>query len=95
MTKPLPMTNQEGEVRELTSEDFSRMQPAHKVIPSLFGKELTSQLLTRSQPETQRKISTTIRFDSEILTAFRATGKGWQTRMNNALRDWLQTHSPA
>lgn len=22
-------------------------------------------------------------------------GKGWQTRMNAALRDWLKTHSPA
>ncbi|MBU3725329.1 MAG: hypothetical protein FGM18_07455 [Burkholderiaceae bacterium] len=22
------------------------------------------------------------------------TGPGWQTRMNNALRDWLKRHSP-
>lgn len=36
-----------------------------------------------------------IRFDREILLAFRATGPGWQTRMNAALRDWLKTHSPA
>ncbi|MGD0962053.1 MAG: BrnA antitoxin family protein [Methylomonas sp.] len=27
--------------------------------------------------------------------AFKATGKGWQTRMNSALKDWLKTHSPA
>jgi hypothetical protein len=25
---------------------------------------------------------------------FRATGKGWQTRMNDAIKDWLTTHSP-
>lgn len=36
-----------------------------------------------------------IRLDREILAAFRATGPGWQTRMNEALRDWLKTHSPA
>ena len=42
-----------------------------------------------------KKASTTLRFDTDILTAFKATGKGWQTRMNNALRDWLKTHSPA
>ena len=41
------------------------------------------------------KTSTTLRFDTDILAAFKATGKGWQTRMNNALRDWLKTHSPA
>ncbi|MEO5376685.1 MAG: BrnA antitoxin family protein [Magnetococcus sp. DMHC-6] len=41
------------------------------------------------------KISTTVRFDADIIAAFRSSGKGWQTRMNNALRDWLQSHSPA
>lgn len=36
-----------------------------------------------------------IRLDREVLAAFRATGKGWQTRMNDAIKDWLKTHSPA
>ncbi len=36
-----------------------------------------------------------IRFDHDVLTAFRAAGPGWQTRMNAALRDWLKSHSPA
>lgn len=36
-----------------------------------------------------------IRFDREVLAAFRAAGPGWQTRMNEALKDWLKTHSPA
>jgi uncharacterized protein (DUF4415 family) len=35
-----------------------------------------------------------IRFDRDILAAFRTAGPGWQTRMNDALRDWLQSHSP-
>lgn len=35
-----------------------------------------------------------IRFDREVLSAFRAAGPGWQTRMNDALKDWLRTHSP-
>ncbi|MBF0283142.1 MAG: BrnA antitoxin family protein [Magnetococcales bacterium] len=41
------------------------------------------------------KVSTTVRFDAPVIEAFRATGKGWQTRMNDALVDWLKTHSPA
>lgn len=35
-----------------------------------------------------------IRFDRDVLAAFRAGGAGWQTRMNDALKDWLRTHSP-
>lgn len=46
----------------------------------------------RGRPKGSHKESTTIRFDREILDAFRATGPGWQTRMNDALKDWLQSH---
>ncbi|MEY3786872.1 MAG: BrnA antitoxin of type toxin-antitoxin system, partial [Pseudomonadota bacterium] len=28
-----------------------------------------------------------------VLFAFKATGKGWQTRMNDALKDWLNEHA--
>ncbi|MDD5057311.1 MAG: BrnA antitoxin family protein [Sideroxydans sp.] len=34
-----------------------------------------------------------IRLDKDVLAAFRASGAGWQTRVNAALRDWLKTHS--
>jgi hypothetical protein len=30
-----------------------------------------------------------------VLAAFRAGGDGWQTRMNDALKDWLKSHSAA
>lgn len=45
---------------------------------------------TRGPQKTPRKIPTTIRFDPDVLTALRATGKGWQTRVNQAMREWLQ-----
>lgn len=41
-----------------------------------------------------QKEQVAIRFDRDVLTAFRAGGAGWQTRMNDALRDWLKTHTP-
>lgn len=37
------------------------------------------------------KVSTTIRFDAEVLAAFKATGDGWQTRMNEVLKAWLRS----
>ena len=49
----------------------------------------------RGRPAGSDKESTTIRFDRDVLTAFRAGGPGWQTRMNAALREWLKTHSSA
>jgi uncharacterized protein (DUF4415 family) len=37
------------------------------------------------------KVSTTIRFDADVLEAFKATGDGWQTRMNDVLKEWLRS----
>ena len=39
-----------------------------------------------------RKEQITLRLDTEILEQFKATGNGWQTRINEALRDWAKTH---
>ena len=36
------------------------------------------------------KTSTTIRLDADILKGFRAGGAGWQSRINDALREWLE-----
>lgn len=38
------------------------------------------------------KVPTTIRFDADVLAALKASGKGWQTRVNDAMREWLKTH---
>lgn len=38
------------------------------------------------------KIKLTMRYDADIVEVFRATGEGWQTRMNEALRTFLQEH---
>ena len=39
------------------------------------------------------KVPTTIRFDPDVLTALKATGSGWQTRVNEAMREWVKLHS--
>jgi uncharacterized protein (DUF4415 family) len=33
------------------------------------------------------KVPTTIRIDADVVEALKASGKGWQTRVNEALRD--------
>jgi len=39
---------------------------------------------------TKQRIS--IRLSREVLERFRAHGKGWQTRIDAALKDWLNSH---
>ena len=41
------------------------------------------------------KSQISIRLDDEVLDEFRKTGPGWQTRINDALKDWLRTHRAA
>jgi uncharacterized protein (DUF4415 family) len=35
------------------------------------------------------KIAVKLRLDPDIVAAFKGSGRGWQTRINHALRDWL------
>jgi len=46
-------------------------------------------------PAASTKEHITIRLSPEVLQAFRASGEGWQTRIDAALKDWLKTHTPA
>lgn len=47
----------------------------------------------RGRPPGSDKTLISLRVDNDTLAAFRATGKGWQSRMNEALREWLTRHS--
>lgn len=47
---------------------------------------------SRGRPVESEKTLVSLRVDNSVLDAFRATGKGWQTRMNEALKEWLKDH---
>jgi len=40
------------------------------------------------------KVAINIRLSPEVLEAFKATGEGWQTKVDGALKEWLKDHSP-
>ena len=46
----------------------------------------------RGRPVGSGKEQVALRIDKDVLEAFRASGAGWQTRMNEALRAWVATH---
>ena len=58
--------------------DFSHAKPA-KDVPAL----------ARIQQENQGKERITIRLSHDVVEQFRATGDGWQTRIDTALQEWL------
>ena len=43
-------------------------------------------------PVAKPKVSTTIRLSQDVIDHFKAGGRGWQTRINNALREWIGEH---
>jgi uncharacterized protein (DUF4415 family) len=69
------------------------MRPAREALsPALY------EALTRKpgRPKSESpKVFTGIRFDPDVLEGLRATGKGWQTRVNEVMREWLKTQRAA
>jgi uncharacterized protein (DUF4415 family) len=50
-------------------------------------------LIRRGRPKAaSRKEAINIRLSPEVLARFKATGRGWQTRIDRALKDWLAAH---
>ena len=90
MPKRKPLTDNDGEVRELSAADIKRMRPAREMLPA----SLRAKLGVRGPQRAPTKQRVTIRLSPEVVERFRATGDGWQTRVDAALQDWLKSHSP-
>lgn len=45
----------------------------------------------RGRPAGSDKTQIALRVDNDTLAAFRATGQGWQSRMNAALGEWVRS----
>ncbi len=91
MKKRAQLTHADGEVRELDADDIAQFRPAHEVLPENVQRDLGIRV--RGLQKAPTKIPTTIRLSPEVSAAFRATGPGWQTRIDNALKDWLKSHA--
>lgn len=77
---------------ELDDDWFKRARPASEVLPPEIYAGLVALQKSRARgrpPVETPKVATAIRFDADVLAGLRATGKGWQTRVNDAMRQWL------
>lgn len=81
---------------ELTDEFFDKgtwrdgekvvtKQEAHAILAKRRGRPVGTT-------KTDNKVAVKLRIDPDTLAAFKATGRGWQTRVNEAMREWVKTH---
>jgi uncharacterized protein (DUF4415 family) len=49
-------------------------------------------LVKRGRPVGSNKTQMNLRIDNDLIDAYKRQGDGWQTRMNDALRDWAKLH---
>ncbi|MGH8803645.1 MAG: BrnA antitoxin family protein [Polaromonas sp.] len=56
--------------------------------------EQVKPLVRRGRPlGSGTKMQVTLRLDVDVVQRLRATGVGWQTRANDALRNWVKRHA--
>ena len=49
----------------------------------------------RGRPKSEnKKLLLSVRYSAEVVEYFRATGEGWQARMDNVLRQYVNKHVP-
>lgn len=72
------------DIPELTDEFFDSAEIRH-------GDKLIRRGRGRPPLESPKKL-VSLRLDPDVVERFRATGPGWQSRINAALREYLDTH---
>lgn len=91
MVSRLPVIDEDGEVGDLSEVDMSLFRPAHEVLPLALQKALGMR--PRGPQKSPKKIPTTIRLSPEVMEYFRASGDGWQARVDGVLREYVAKHT--
>ncbi len=51
------------------------------------------KLVRRGRPKSEHpKVAISIRLSEDVLACFKASGPGWQSRIDAALKEWLAEH---
>ena len=81
------------DTRMLSREWFKSARPASEIFEPNTYRALVEIKKGRGRPPSESvKQFIGLRVDADVLDAFKATGRGWQTRMNAALRCYLKEH---
>ena len=75
------------EIPELTQEWFDKAD-------YYIGDKLVRRGRGRPKSEAPKR-QVTLRLDQDVIAGMRASGPGWQTRVNEALRRWVKRQAKA
>ena len=80
-----PLIDEDGEVRTPTKEEFARAVRMADFDPDFLHRfeEVKRQ---RGRPAGRSKKAVTLSLDLDLIEKLRATGSGWQSRVNALLR---------
>lgn len=89
MQKPVKQTLEQNENPEWTRVEIANARPALEVLAEAFGQDVVSDIKRlRGRPKkASKKVSQTLRLDPDVLTAYRESGRGWQSKINKILRE--------
>ena len=69
---------------EWTEADFEKARPFTEVFPDIAE----SMRRSRGRPRIEKpRQQISLRLDPDVIEKFKATGKGWQSRINDVLKD--------
>jgi len=76
-----------------TLQTFKKSRPAKEVLPKIFSDQISQELLKpRGRPRLETpKERINIRLSYEVIQHFKSSGVGWQTRIDAALREFIQS----
>ena len=76
-----------------TIQTFKKSRPAKEVLPKIFSDQISQELLKpRGRPRLETpKERINIRLSYEVIQHFKSSGVGWQTRIDAALREFIQS----
>ena len=88
MNRP-PLTDESGEVRELTLDDFKTMRPIADVDPGMT--RATDAMRNKGgRPRVENpRAHIAFRWDRDLVATIKATGKGYNARVERVLREAL------
>lgn len=79
------MIDSDPDAPEATDKQLAQAKPFDTVFPAL-ADAMRRNVGGRPKSENP-KVAVSLRLDQEVVARFKASGPGWQTRMNDALRD--------
>lgn len=63
-----------------------------EAVAAFWSRGTVRQPGQRGPQKQPTKVAVTVRYSKEVLDFFKSSGEGWQTRMNDVLRDYVAQH---